>query len=221
MKSVFYVFKSAATSVAEVIVNMGNRVSKASTTNILNELDLYRPDIFIHLNKSGHYKSMGYLELGKYGPFVAVMLAKDSSMCTLNISDNELRMYGPAVADALSTAPHLHTVYIAENELEQYGIKTAFNLAKSPSLRIVHMGCNGFTNDQVIQIARIFLYRENPIKLGIDDKFHQLIREAISGDNHQMHIPFEQAMSDTFGCTAKPLLALIEGYADYDIEFIV
>lgn len=44
------------------------------------------------------------------------MLAKDSSMCILNISDNELRMYGPAVADVLSTAPHLHTVYIAEGE---------------------------------------------------------------------------------------------------------
>ncbi len=95
----------------------------------------------------------------------------------------------------------------------------AATLANCSNLHTVDMN-NNLSSADAIKIANFFAYKNNPITLGIEGKHRGPILETISNDNTQMHQSFEQAMNDTFNNTPPGLLGLMEGYADFSIEFI-
>ena len=102
----------------------------------------------------------------------------------------------------------------------EHGPATAKNLAKSLSIHIVNMDNNSVSSAEAIEIANFSSYKDNPIKLGIEDTHRWPIFETISNDNAKTHKSFEQAMDDTFNNTPQVLLGLMENYADFFIEFI-
>ena len=73
----------------------------------------------------------------------------------------------------------------------EHGPATAENLAQSLSIHIVNMGKNSVSSAEAIEIANFFSYKDNPIKLGIEDTHRWSILKTISNDNGQVHKSFE------------------------------
>lgn len=122
----------------------------------------------------------------------------------------------PAIAYDIATSNSIHTVNMSDNGIREHGIAVARELANS--IRTVDMRGNNFSDGDVIEIAKIFALRDNPITLGIEPEYQTLILEAL---NNPIHNDIEEGF-DTCGAMYIPkvLVDLIGTYAEQFIEFM-
>lgn len=137
---------------------------------------------------------------------------------TFDIERNDLGKSAPAIAYDIAKMDFIHTVNMSGNELGNYVPAVARKLANSNSIRTVDMRGNNFSDGDVIEIAKIFALRDNPITLGIETEYQTLILEAL---NNPIHNDIEEGF-DTCGAMYIPkvLVDLIGSYAEQFIEFM-